>query len=153
MQKRAPQKGKGQTYEFHVQCSDEESCKRVRFSMETGMVFVSNQDTAKRIWNMGVPTKPTKHFLKCDHPVSDDAYKQARRNRPLSSEVDCTGCGTTLTIVPGESSGHKVMAIVDFDHYDDYPKGGQKVRIIVEGEDCEPILSEARKVEMKKLSR
>ncbi|MDE1762539.1 MAG: hypothetical protein KGH78_05130 [Candidatus Micrarchaeota archaeon] len=150
--KKQVQQEKRATYEFHVLCRDDESCKRVRFGMESG-IFISDPDTAKRIWNSGVPQRPTKNFRECEHIVSDEAYMQARRNRPLSSEVDCKGCGTTLTIIPAKSAGHNVMAIVDFEHYDDYPKNDQPVRIVVEGDDCEPLLSAARTVDMEKLSR
>ncbi|MDE1856326.1 MAG: hypothetical protein KGH49_03790 [Candidatus Micrarchaeota archaeon] len=130
------QKPKGQKYEFRILCRDEEACKRVRFGMETGLVFVATDDVV-RIWTEGVPKKPTKNFQECGHEIPEEVLAKARRNTPLSSEVGCGGCGTTMTIIPGKfKPGHSAVAVVDFEHYDDYPGKGQTVKIIVDKCDC-----------------
>jgi len=150
------------TVEFRVLCADDEACKRVRFGMETGLYVKpvkSLPDSGRNL--LGTPysnllqnlrkSQVIKKFSECDHKLPMDPYFEALKDKRQSLEVPCPSCETTLTIVSGNmmleirdsartstaasatvKKEFPVLATVDFVHYDDYPRGKQKIKILID---------------------
>lgn len=94
-----------------------------------------------------------KKFSECDHELPMAHYLEARKEKEHSLQVPCPSCETPLTLVSGNmalevcnpssnsSTGSSaiikkkfpVVATVDFEHYDDYPKNKeQKIKILID---------------------
>ncbi|MDE1850536.1 MAG: hypothetical protein KGH54_01950 [Candidatus Micrarchaeota archaeon] len=91
-------------------------------------------------------------FSDCKHELPMAHYLEAEKHKDHSLQVPCPSCETTLTLVSGNmalevrdpkgtsSTGGSatikktfpVIATVDFEHYDDYPKSKeQKIKILI----------------------
>ncbi len=153
------EKKHGREFEFQFLCRGDEACKRIRFRQETGIFVKPSIRMPAIVTNvLGTPSysslikspykdiKKPNSFVTCGHEVPLPIVYDAMSDKVHSLEIQCFSCGTTLTLVNGDmefkvsmpgskemvSKNFEVLAIVDFEHYDDYPKDKGRLKLIIE---------------------
>ncbi len=102
-------------YEFSMLCADEESCKRVRFSQQTGIAILPVMNKIK-----GYVPPIYKDQCKQGHNISFEIQDIMLKNPEYSQEIICDQCKCIITLFPFEHLKLEQTCFVgvDFPNYD-----------------------------------